>query len=301
VPSHPKLLVGDRLNVLKRPSTPPRDWALATRGATVSAATTVNVDYLTVLEESGRVADQVSLFWNDPVKSPPPNSPPPNVPNEYDLYLTDSAGSFIAYAAGQSSAPRKVIDLSNVPTHPKLLVGDRIYVLKRDSAARRFLHIDTSGAPISPFTSGRTRGHNASPAPFAYGIAALPVAKPPVAFTANGGVARNSADGPRVMYFRPNGSDIRDDGDGVSVLKPDFTAAEGITTSFPATSALHTFFGSSAAAPHAAAIAALVLSKYPCISRAAFVMSLTTPCWPTEHRICRPGRPPGIGLTARVP
>ena len=188
-----------------------------------------------------------------------------------------------------------------MPTNPKLLVGDRIYVLKRDSAARRFLHIDTSGAPISPFTSGRTRGHNASPAPFAYGIAALPVAKPPVAFTANGGVARNSADGPRVMYFRPNGSDIRDDGDGVSVLKPDFTAAEGITTSFPATSALHTFFGSSAAAPHAAAIAALVLSKYPCISRAAFVMSLTTPCWPTEHRICRPGRPPGIGLTARVP
>ena len=61
--------------MLKRPSTPPRDWALATRGATVSAATTVNVDYLTVLEKSGRVADQVSLFWNDPVKSPPPNSP----------------------------------------------------------------------------------------------------------------------------------------------------------------------------------------------------------------------------------
>jgi hypothetical protein len=268
VSSHPKLLVGDRLNLLKRPSNPPRDWTLgATRGTTFSAFTTVNVDHLTVLEESGRNEDQVSLFWNDPVKSPPPGSPPSNVPNEYDLYLTDSADNPILYAAGQSSAPRQVISLNLAPSHPKLLAGDRIYVLKRDSAAGRFLHVDTSGAPISPFTSGRTRGHNASPAPNVYSIAALPVAKPAVALTANGGVARASADGPRVMFFKPDGSDILPGGAGAEVPKPDFTAAEGSTTTLSA-ARLHTFYGSSAAAPHAAAIAALVLSKYPSMSPA---------------------------------
>ena len=45
--------------------------------------------------------------------------------------------------------------------------------------------------------------------------------------------------------------------------KPDLTAADGVVTTLPANSGLNPFYGTSAAAPHAGAIAALALSYRP--------------------------------------
>src|SRR5207248_3098776 len=50
---------------------------------------------------------------------------------------------------------------------------------------------------------------------------------------------------------------------GVVLAKPDITAANGVSTSFSTKSGLNPFFGTSAAAPHAAGIAALLLSCEP--------------------------------------
>jgi subtilisin-like proprotein convertase family protein len=53
---------------------------------------------------------------------------------------------------------------------------------------------------------------------------------------------------------------------GISRAKPDIAAADGVATTLPGDSGLNPFFGTSAAAPHAAAIAALVKSALPSLT-----------------------------------
>jgi subtilisin family serine protease len=75
-----------------------------------------------------------------------------------------------------------------------------------------------------------------------------------------------SSDGPRRIFYFPNGTPITPGnllfatGEGRVLNKPDVTAADGVATRTPGFSP---FFGTSAAAPHAAAIAALVKSAKP--------------------------------------
>ena len=73
-----------------------------------------------------------------------------------------------------------------------------------------------------------------------------------------------SSDGPRRIFFDGSGApftpgNVSSSG-GVVLQKPDFTAADGVSVTgvggFPST-----FYGTSAAAPHAAAIAVLVKSR----------------------------------------
>jgi subtilisin family serine protease len=59
------------------------------------------------------------------------------------------------------------------------------------------------------------------------------------------------------------------------LAKPDFTAADGVTTTPPG---FAPFFGTSAAAPHAGAIAALVLSYNPGLTPAQVRTVLTNSC-----------------------
>ena len=70
-------------------------------------------------------------------------------------------------------------------------------------------------------------------------------------FTAAQLPERFTSDGPRRMFFPAPAR---------SRQKPDITAADGVNTSV---TGFKPFFGTSAAAPHAAAIAALVLSGNP--------------------------------------
>lgn len=80
-----------------------------------------------------------------------------------------------------------------------------------------------------------------------------------------------TSDGPRRVFFTPDGTPIPG---GEVRAKPDLTAADGVSTTVPF---FEQFYGTSAAAPHAAAIAALALSGNPGIDpaevRAAMVSS----------------------------
>ncbi len=75
-----------------------------------------------------------------------------------------------------------------------------------------------------------------------------------------------SSDGPRKIFYNPDGSPITLENvlfatnGGTTLLKSDLTAADGVNTRTPG---FAPFFGTSAAAPHAAALAALVLQVRP--------------------------------------
>ena len=186
-----------------------------------------------------------------------------NSGNDYDLYLLspDLTQVFDASTNVQSGTqnPFELID-----SGPFNDVGNRLVIVKT-SGEDRYLHLNTHRGQLEFATAGQTSGHAAASG--AFGVAAVDVA------TANGGtftggsdnpVETFSSDGPRRMFFDENGSPITPGNfsstGGVVLQKPDLAAADGVMTSTPG---FDPFFGTSAAAPHAAAIAALVLDVDP--------------------------------------
>lgn len=214
---------------------------------------------------SDRRAD---LFWADPDLGSN---------NDYDLFILDSAGTSVV----RSSTNVQTGLQSPYESVNALAAGERIVVVKRSGAADRFLHLDTGGAVLTLSTGGNVRGHSASGAANAFSVAATAVANSasPNAFTGGGTnpVETFSSDGPRRIFFDAGGVPLTPgnfSSTGGSVLnKPDITAADGAQTSVPG---FTTFFGTSAAAPHAAAIAALVKSYRPTLTPAQIRTALTS-------------------------
>ena len=137
-------------------------------------------------------------------------------------------------------------------------------------AAPRFLHLDANRGQIDYNTDGETHGHCTVDA--AFGVAATDAHNRTTAFTGGEAVEYFSSDGPRRIFYNPNGTPITPsllhDGGRVR-YKPDIMAADGVKTSANPTAInpntglpiFNPFYGTSAAAPHAAAIAALLLSS----------------------------------------
>ncbi len=217
----------------------------------------------------------VELFWNDPLK---------NSKNDYDLILTDDAGNVTDMSTNVQSGsqdPYEHIDSADKTTG-KGRRGTRIYILKNIGAENRFLHLCTDRNPLEISTEGSTRGHSASGAPNAFSVAAAPANKAfdgtgsgnpagpfPNPFTSSANFENFSSDGPRRIFYEADGTAITPTNltaTGGRVLhKPDITAADGVSTSVQD---FAPFFGTSAAAPHAGAIAALLKSKFPNASAA---------------------------------
>ncbi|HBL29221.1 MAG TPA: neuroendocrine convertase 1, partial [Acidobacteria bacterium] len=132
-------------------------------------------------------------------------------------------------------------------------------------------------------TNGTTRGHSA--AANAFSVAATPAAASfdgitpdgpyPGLFTAANESESFTADGPRRIILGPTGTELtpgnRTSTGGVVRQKPDITAADGVATAAPG---FNPFYGTSAAAPHAAALAALCKSAVPGITPAALRTAL---------------------------
>jgi hypothetical protein len=98
-------------------------------------------------------------------------------------------------------------------------------------------------------------------------IAAIDAHNLAVPFTTSNGVETFSSNGPRKMFFLANGTAITPGNflaaGGSSRNKPDFAAADGVMTTVPG---FQPFYGTSAAAPHAAAITALLLQQNPLLA-----------------------------------
>ena len=202
------------------------------------------------------------LKWSDPLLTSA---------NDYDLFILDNAATTVLASStniqdgiGGNDNPLEFVGSQ--------AVGRRIVIFKKTAAAVRGLHLNTNRGRITVNTSGVVFGHNAAGS--AYSVAATPAIAPgpfPGVFTAANSVETFSSDGPRRMFYNPNGSPITPGNflfgtaGGTLLQKPDITAADGTVTTTPG---FNPFYGTSAAAPHAAAIAALIKSKLPALTPA---------------------------------
>jgi Subtilase family len=207
----------------------------------------------------------VSLKWSDPLGGST---------NDYDLYIVDSLGTILAASENVQTGTQDPFEfISNAQA-----AGRAVAVVKYSGAVRA-LHVDTNRGRLAINTTGNTFGHNAA-------ASALTVAATDARATGGGafvGGASNpvetfSSDGPRRMFYNANGSTINGfvtfgTGGGVNLQKPDITAGDCVTTG---TAGFTTFCGTSAAAPHAGAIAALALSMAAGPSTAAVKNAMIT-------------------------
>jgi len=214
----------------------------------------------------------INLYWSDQLGGSS---------NDYDLFLLNADGTAVIASSTNmqngTQDPYEQVSRDQDRGDPPFPAGSRIVIVKKTGAADRFLHLNTNRGRLSIATAGQTHGHAA--AANAYGCAATrATAAFPNPFNSSNVVERFSSDGPRRIFFQADGTPITP-GDfsatgGLLRQKPDITAADGVSVTgvggFPSP-----FFGTSAAAPHAAAIAALLKSASPSFTPAQIRAALT--------------------------
>jgi hypothetical protein len=214
----------------------------------------------------------VSLKWSDPQGGSA---------NDYDLFITNSTGTTVkGFSAATQSGTQNPFEAiqqgtgcgTATPSGYCPAAGDRIYIVLFNGAARA-LRLDMNRGQISINTAGSTFGHNGGPNTVTIAATAWNSAHAgtrPFTGFANHVEVFNS-DGPRKLFLNPNGTAITPGNvlfgtnGGTTFQKPDLTAADGVSAKTPG---FNPFFGTSAAAPHAAAIAALVRAANPALTSA---------------------------------
>ncbi len=209
----------------------------------------------------------VALFWSDPLGGSS---------NDYDLFVLN-AGLTAVVSSGTTvqSGTQDPIELIN----PSPAAGNRIVILKKTGAAVRAIHLNSLRGRLNINTQGQTHGHGSAAAAFSVAAVQASGGGP---FNTGNVVENFSSDGPRRKFYNPNGTLITPGNllfgtnGGTLFQKPDITAADGVATTLPASSGLNPFFGTSAAAPHAAAITALLKQRNPTLTPAQIRTALTT-------------------------
>jgi subtilisin family serine protease len=229
-------------------------------------------------------AATVTLQWSDPFGASS---------NDYDVCVLDAKLSKV-FDCSANVQDGHGDPFEQVQTFD---AGERLVIVKAASAAPRFLDLNVHQFGLLEITTdGQVYGQPAVEGAFA--VAAVDVA------TAHGGpfpggvtnpVEVYSSDGPRRIFFDPQGAPITPGNflatGGKLILKPDLAAADKVTVLTPG---FNPFAGTSAAAPHAAAIAALVLEQSPGLTPAQLREALTSTALDIEQ--LGPDRNSGAGI-----
>ncbi len=206
------------------------------------------------------------LKWSDPLGASS---------NDYDFFLVDSTFTTVVGASTNiqngTQDPWEFIPCPSGSSSYCGAAGDYLVIVKRPNAAIRALNMSNWRGRFNVATGGCTFGHNAGANTIS--MAAVNVG------TAGGGaftggaanpVEPYSCDGPRRIFYNPDGTAITPGNllfstNGGTVLhKPDLAAADCTPSNTPGFG--NPFCGTSAAAPHAGAIATLVKSARPSLT-----------------------------------
>jgi hypothetical protein len=209
----------------------------------------------------------ISLKWSDALGASG---------NDYDLFVMNSSGTTIL-ASGTNNQTGTQDPVETVSG--SFPVGARIYIAKFSGVARA-LRIDTNRGRIAlaDGTDGSTFGHNAAASGFT--AAAVNVGTAGGGAFVGGGtnpIEFYSSDGARKIFYNPNGTAITpgnflfNTSGGTTLAKVDLTASDCGSTAVPG---FATFCGTSAAAPTAASIAALIKSAKPTATNAQIKTAL---------------------------
>ena len=205
----------------------------------------------------------LTLQWDDPWGSLTPNS----AATDLDVFLVNASGTVVASATDNNvgNDPTEFFsytdpNASGTATYRILITrtaGPSTSVLKWVIRNATNLVINeypptTINALATGYGHSNAVGANAVAAAFWNNTPAYGVTPPlPEGFTSNGGVQ---------IRYNTNGEPITP----ITRLKPNFCAVDGVSNTFFGTG--NNFFGTSAAAPHAAAVAALMLEANPTLT-----------------------------------
>lgn len=246
--------------------------------------------------------NDLTLFWSDPLGAST---------NDYDLFVLDPSGTSVTdYSGDWQDGSQDAFESCYCEANSRV-------VITKFAGEDRFLHLQVLAngtARLNISTDGNATGH--STATNAFSVAAVnaasnypnpfsapnPTGPYPGLFTGGNTnpVEWFSSDGPRRVFFNADGSPITPGNfsstGGAIRQKPDITASDGVSTSVPG---FESFFGTSAAAPHAAGIAALIKCYNPGLSRDQIRAALVS----TALDINDPGvdRDSGAGIVMAVP
>ena len=200
-------------------------------------------------EVRGSRARIIVLQWADPLGASA---------NDYDLFLVNEDGDVSASSTDTQDGTQDPIEVIRSPGGG--LSGLGVVVVKA-SGSDRYLRVHAFDGRLGIRTAGNLYGHAA--AENAVVVAMVDVrtaAGSGRVFNGTESVRTSNSDGPRRIFFEPDGTAITagnfSSTGGQLLQKPDLTAATCVRTATPGFS---TFCGTSSAAPHATAIAALML------------------------------------------
>lgn len=201
-------------------------------------------------------SSQYNLNWSDPLGGSS---------NDYDLYALNAAGTTVVTSSAN------VQDGNDDPFEAIAVTaaGTRL-VIAKFSGAGRYLRLTTNRGRLTVNTPGQTTGHSTVAA--AFGVAATPAIGPfPSPHSAANVLETFSSDGPRKLFYQADGTaftpgNVSSTG-GIVRQKPDIAATDGTSVTGAGGFGIQ-FFGTSAAAPHAGAVAALLKSGNPALTPA---------------------------------